>query len=40
MTDTSATNAAVCDAGKAFLGGVMALPETPRATILRFMVEP
>ncbi len=40
MSDASATNTAVCDAGKAFLAGVLALPDAPRETILRFMVEP
>ena len=40
MNDASATNTAVCDAGKAFLAGVLALPETSRETILRFMVSP
>jgi hypothetical protein len=40
MNDPAATNAAVCDAGKAFLAGVLALEETPKQTILRFMVSP
>jgi hypothetical protein len=40
MNDASATNTAVCDAGKDFLAGVLALPETPKQTILRFMVSP
>ena len=40
MNDPSASNTAVCQAGKAFLAGVLALPEAPKQTILRFMVSP
>jgi hypothetical protein len=40
MGDPAASNAEVCDAGQRFLAGVLALPETPKQAILRFMVSP
>ena len=38
MQDTTAEDKAVCDAARAFIGGVLALEEPHRANFLRYLV--
>jgi hypothetical protein len=38
LQDTTAEDKAVCDAARAFIGGVLDLDEPHRATFLRYMV--
>ena len=37
MEDTTAEDKAVCDAARAFIGGVLALEEPHRANLLRYL---